>query len=110
LRAARWFGAKSRAIRDTRIIDRACWVPDASMSLVEVEYVAGPPDTYVLAEHLDEPAAARALLDHFHGSTIPTEARGSLIFRPTHVLDAVIRERLEPISLLKGEQSNTSIR
>jgi maltose alpha-D-glucosyltransferase / alpha-amylase len=110
LRAARWFGGKSRAIRATRVIDRACWAPDASVCLVDVHYVNGPSETYVLADHFDDPSTARALLAHFDGSTIVTEAGGSLSFRPTRRLDTIDRDHLEPIRPLKGEQSNSSIR
>jgi maltose alpha-D-glucosyltransferase/alpha-amylase len=110
LRAARWFGGKSRAIGDTRIVDRACWAHDAWIYLVEVQYEAGPPDTYVLADRLDEPAVARALLERFQGATLPTEAGGAIVFRPTQFLSSIPAERLEPVALMRGEQSNTSVR
>ena len=110
LRAARWFGGKNRAIRATRVIDRACWAPEASVCLVDVDYADGPSETYVLADHFEEPSTARALLAHFDGATIGTEAGGSLSFRPTRRLDTLERGQLEPISALKGEQSNSSVR
>ena len=55
LQRARWFGGKSRAIRDARVIDRARWVADSELCLVEVQYELGQPETYVLAERLDDP-------------------------------------------------------
>jgi maltose alpha-D-glucosyltransferase/alpha-amylase len=110
LRAARWFGGKSRAIRDTREVDRACWVDDAALSLVEVVYADGTPETYVLADRLDDAAVARALLQQFHGAQIATDAGGKLVFRPTRLFEGTLPEATEPISLMRGEQSNTSIR
>ena len=110
LRSARWFGGKNRAIRATRVVDRAGWVPDAEVCLVEVEYADGPPETYVLADRLDEPPVARAILRQFSGARLQTEAGGSLVFRPTHLFGAIPPETAEPIGLMRGEQSNTSIR
>jgi trehalose synthase-fused probable maltokinase len=110
LRAARWFGGKSRAIRDTRVLDRARWADDAELRLVEVEYADGPPETYVLAERLEEPRVPRALLRQFSGTQVATEAGGALIFRPTHLFDEIPLETTEPIGVMRGEQSNTSIR
>jgi trehalose synthase-fused probable maltokinase len=109
-RAARWFGGKSRDIAETRIVDRACWAADASLSLVEVRYLVGSPETYVLVERIDEPTVARAALERFQGATVPTDAGGSLVFRPTHFLRSTPPDRLEPVALMRGEQSNTSVR
>lgn len=84
------------------------------MCLVEVRYEEGAAETYVLAERLADPDVARGLLRKFQGATVPTEAGGALVFRPTHVLASVLTERSESegeaVSLLRGEQSNTSIR
>ncbi|MBV9895951.1 MAG: sugar phosphotransferase [Chloroflexi bacterium] len=110
LRQARWFGGKSRTIADTRIVDSARWIPDSSLFLVEVTYTTGPPDTYVLAERLEEPAVAGALLAQFRGTTVRTDRGGRLEFRPTHVLNAIPQRELEPVRPMSGEQSNTSIR
>jgi trehalose synthase-fused probable maltokinase len=110
LREARWFGGKSRAIREVRVVDRASWAADASVSLVEVAYHDGAAETYVLAERIDDPAVARALLAQFEGAIVPTEAGGVLSFSPTHLFGAIARERTEPIAPMRGEQSNTSIR
>ena len=78
LREARWFGGKSRGIRDTRVIDRACWADDATLSLVEVQYEIGAPDIYVFADRLDDPAVPRAVLRQFSGAQIATDAGGAL--------------------------------
>ena len=110
LRGARWFGGKSRAIRDTRVIDRARWLPEAWMRLLSVEYETGPPETYVVADHFDDPPIALALLQQFRGATIPTESGAQLIFRPTHRFHELASRRLEPVASMRGEQSNTSIR
>jgi trehalose synthase-fused probable maltokinase len=109
LRAARWFGGKSRAIRDTRVLDRACWAEDATLCLVEVEYADGAPETYVVADRLDDPAVPRAVLRQFDGAHVATEAGGALVFRPTHLFATIPLQATEPIALIRGEQSNTSI-
>jgi maltose alpha-D-glucosyltransferase/alpha-amylase len=107
---ARWFGGKSRTIVNTRIVDRAHWADSAGLQLVEVSYTSGPSELYVLADRLEDPSVARAILDHFHGSTIATERGGHLVFRPTHVFQSAATQPLEPVQAMKGEQSNTSIR
>jgi trehalose synthase-fused probable maltokinase len=110
LQRARWFGGKSRAIRAARVVDRAAWVTDAELTLVEVQYDDGPPETYILAERLEDPAVPRALLDRFRAPPVPTEAGGTIVFTASHLFDSIFRESAEPISLMRGEQSNTSIR
>jgi trehalose synthase-fused probable maltokinase len=110
LQRARWFGGKSRAIRDTRLVDRARWVDDSDLCLVEVQYEAGLAETYVLADRLEDPRVARAMLDQFRGATMPTEGGGALSFVPTHLFESVLTEVTEPIAPMRGEQSNTSIR
>ncbi|MBV9578760.1 MAG: sugar phosphotransferase [Chloroflexi bacterium] len=111
LRAARWFGGKSRAMVDARLVDSACWAEHASVSLVEVAYASGPSETYVLTERFEEPEVGHALLRHFvDGATLPTERGGALMFRPTHILPTRVADGLEPVELLRGEQSNTSLR
>jgi trehalose synthase-fused probable maltokinase len=109
LRAARWFGGKSRVIVDTRVCDRAGLGP-GTIRLVEVRYAEGPSEMYVLVEPLDDPSVGIALLDTFGGASVSTECGGSLRFEPTHLFTSVARERLTPIALMRGEQSNTSIR
>lgn len=111
LRQARWFGAKSRVLEDARIVDSACWTDGSALSLVEVSYADGPPDTYVLAGSLDDPKVGRSLLQQFRGTSVPTQNGGGLQFRPTHLFASTLEaNHLEPIGLLRGEQSNTSLR
>jgi trehalose synthase-fused probable maltokinase len=110
IQSARWFGGKSRRIRQTRIVDRATWVDEAALCLVDVEYEDAPSETYVLADRLDDPPVALRLLEKFEGESAPTERGGTLEFRPTHVLAIIPPERTTPVELMRGEQSNTSIR
>lgn len=110
LREARWFGGKNRPIRDTRVVDRACWADNAAVFLVDVSYADGPPETYVFADRLEQPEVARAVLRQFQGANLATDAGGTLVFQPTHVLATIPLASAEPIALMLGEQSNTSIR
>ena len=110
LRAARWFGGKSRDIVDTRMVDRVCAVDTAALYLVGVEYAHGPPETYVMADRLDDADVALALVERFAGGSVSTESGGRVTFEPTHLFGSVARDRLMPVAVLRGEQSNTSIR
>lgn len=112
IRTARWFGAKSRTIQTVRVIDSATWTSGSTVSLVDVVYAdAGPPDTYVLVTDLDAASVGRDLLDHFRGQSVPTDRGGRLEFRPTRLFDEVVDAAAsEPVSLMRGEQSNTSLR
>jgi len=109
LRAARWFGGKSRVIRSATVVDRASLAADATLYLVNVEYERGAPEAYILVERLAEPDVGRALLQRFGGARVPSERGGTLTFAPTHLLATVDRARTEPIRQLQGEQSNTSL-
>jgi trehalose synthase-fused probable maltokinase len=110
LRAARWFGGKSRSISTTRTVDTACWADESTLSLVEVIYANSPSETYVVTDRFDDPAVGRSLLRQFSGAGVRTTQGGSLAFRATHIFHAVAAERLEPIALMRGEQSNSSLR
>lgn len=44
----RWFGAKARTIRGVRVIETIPILPTAYLVLMQVDYAAGEPDTYVL--------------------------------------------------------------
>jgi trehalose synthase-fused probable maltokinase len=110
LREARWFGGKSRTIAETRVIDSALLADEAPLQLLEVRYASGVPDTYVLVDGLENAAVARKILGRFRGATVRTDRGGRLECRPTHVLDSVAPHTLEPIRLMPGEQSNTSVR
>jgi trehalose synthase-fused probable maltokinase len=114
----RWFAGKSRHIADVRVLDWAPWVFDSGFWLVEVVYKdQGPSDRYVLVEtfagpeNLDQADVADALLQHFRqGTTLQTPNGGQVVFCPTARLDSVPEERTRPAELLRGEQSNSSIR
>jgi trehalose synthase-fused probable maltokinase len=94
-----------------RSLDATCWTDAATIEWVEVVYQDGPPETYVLAERLDDPAVSRGLLAQFRTrSVVETEHGATLTFRPTHLFDHIPLELAEPIAPLRGEQSNTSIR
>jgi trehalose synthase-fused probable maltokinase len=110
LRAARWFGGKSRTIVETSVLDQGSWADGASLWLVEVSYESGPPDTYVLADRLDEPTIGAALLRQFSGAEVSTQAGGQLRFRPTRLFESYAARQTEPVTVLRGEQSNTSLR
>src|SRR5207249_2964099 len=56
------------------------------------------------------PAVPRGVLRQFSGAQIATEACGALVFRPTHLFAEIPLETTEPIGVMRGEQSNTSIR
>jgi maltose alpha-D-glucosyltransferase/alpha-amylase len=110
LREARWFGGKSRTIAETRVTDSALLADDARLQLLEVRYASGVPETYVLVDRLDDPVIARKILERFRGASVRTEGGGRLECRPTHVFDSVSPRELEPVRLMQGEQSNTSVR
>jgi trehalose synthase-fused probable maltokinase len=110
LRGARWFGGKDRALRSLRVVDHAEWTDTDTLSLVEVQYQYGRPETYVVTERFPEPAVARTLLRQLHGAHVPTAAGGELVFCPTHLLGSVPAERTEPVAAMSAEQSNTSVR
>src|SRR5207302_2276886 len=54
--------------------------------------------------------ASRALLRQFHGAQVATKAGGALAFRPTHLFQTIPLDMAEPVGLMRGEQSNTSLR
>jgi maltose alpha-D-glucosyltransferase / alpha-amylase len=110
LRGARWFGGKSRRIRSVDVVDRADWVSRSTLRLACANYEDGGAETYVLAEAFDQAAVGRAVLQQFRGARMPTERGGTLVFEPTHLFGAIDLQRTEPIEVLKGEQSNTSLR
>jgi trehalose synthase-fused probable maltokinase len=110
LRAARWFGGKSRGIRALQIADRVQWAADDELALVKVAYDVGAPETYVMANRFPDASVARALLQQFDGATLRTRHGGELRFCPTHVLRTIDARETEPVTTLRGEQSNTSVR
>jgi maltose alpha-D-glucosyltransferase / alpha-amylase len=67
----RWFGAKARRIRSTRVVD---WTgidrPLAALTLVEVEYEEGAPETYFLPLALSLERAADQIRESAAGAVI----------------------------------------
>jgi trehalose synthase-fused probable maltokinase len=110
LRAARWFGGKSRPIQAVTEVDRAEWVAGSALILVEVTYAYGAPETYVLAERLEDPTVATSVLQAFDGRSIPSDGGGAIQFQHTRLLAALPPDRAMPVAPMRGEQSNTSIR
>src|SRR5262249_12473895 len=110
LRAARWFGGKSRGIRSVAVVDRVRWTPESTLRLVDVVYADGGVETYVLAERLEEPAVGHVLLRQFAGAEVRTERGGRSVCAPTHLRPGIDQQGIEPMAQLRAEQSNTSIR
>ena len=119
----RWFGAKSKVIRKVAVLDRLP-LPEAGPSiqllLCEVAYTAGKADTYLIPVDLEtrseaeplgkDPAGnasfSRALLKRVLDGTSSTAGRGYL----TSSCLKPVAGRIPVPHLMKGEQSNTSIR
>ncbi len=75
----RWFGAKARTIRATRILDHAS-LPvgdrDTLLCLVRVDYESGEPDEYFVPMALASGHQARAVHDHSPGDVIARTGTG----------------------------------
>ena len=114
LRAARWFGGKSRAIRATRVVDRALLGRRRRRCRwSRCSYAHGPPETYVLAERLDDPSVgARAAAISFAGAHAADRSAAARwrSGRRTCSHDDRRASDSSRSRLLRGEQSNTSIR
>ncbi len=116
--ARRWFGGKARGLKSARIVERVA-VPTAAYSawitLVQLEYVDGEPETYVLPLGILEGERADNLARTAPWTVVATLARGearALLVDPsaepvfaTALLDAVIRRRR-----LRGDQGSVSAR
>ena len=87
----RWFGGKTRQVRNARIAD---WValPDseAVLALVEVQYKTGEPDTYLLPLSIAFDKAAHSMRD-----TLPNSVLCPIVFhnRPGLLVDALTDDR-----------------
>jgi maltose alpha-D-glucosyltransferase/alpha-amylase len=134
----RWFGAKGRTIRGTRLRDCGRFGDAAWLTLIDVTFAEGPDETYAvplvlgdaagvapgalsLAVDLDgAPARAADALDHpgfcldlltafERGSTVPTARGGSVRFTRTDRFPRLAPGASVAPRRLTGEQSNTSV-
>jgi maltose alpha-D-glucosyltransferase / alpha-amylase len=119
LRGQRWFGGRSRRIKDVQVVD-AVSIGDAQLEIVEVNYQTGDAETYAMPLHrtaegrvvdaLGEPAFTRFLLEaitrrrRFHGR------RGDVVALPTPHLARLWKggDDLAP-KVGTAEQTNNSV-
>ena len=119
LRGQRWFGGRSRRIKDVTIVD-AVPILDAELKIVDVQYQTGDPDTYAvplgpngdgrIVDAMGEPAFNHLLLEaigrrrRFHGRV------GDVIALPTTQLPRLrgVDDDLAP-RLGTAEQTNNSV-
>ena len=113
----RWYGAKSRAVAHSEVlesVDLRTTSPRFTLELVELRYETGAHDIYQLVhgeeeiDGLDDPAAARELV-HAMRSGLSLQGReGTVEFRPVEGFAGLGRE-LQEARLVGAEQSNTSL-
>ncbi len=72
----RWFGSKARAIRAIRITETIPILPTAYLTLMQVAYVTGEPETYVLPVAFVAGAPAQALGQERPAAVIATLKAG----------------------------------
>jgi hypothetical protein len=117
LPAQRWFGTKTRAVREVSIEDAIPLGPGA-LAIARVTLDDGAVDRYCLAlldggvpaagDALDDPRLARALLDlALTGMRVPGRG-GELVGRPS-TARAPALPGSPAVRKVGGEQSNTSI-
>jgi maltose alpha-D-glucosyltransferase / alpha-amylase len=118
LQGQRWFGARSRRIKDVSVVDSVA-IADAVLKVAEVNYLTGDPDTYALplcpnadgrvVDALGEPAFNRFLLDaiahrrRFRGTV------GDVIALPTPHLNRMRGDDELAPRLSSAEQTNNSV-
>jgi maltokinase len=113
----RWYGAKSRAVTHSEVLDSVelrTTDPYFTLELVEMRYDTGAHDIYQLLhgdteiDGLEHPAAARELVHAMRSGLTLQGAEGTVEFRPVEGFAGLGRELLEarPVG---GEQSNTSL-
>jgi maltose alpha-D-glucosyltransferase/alpha-amylase len=112
----RWFGAKERTVREHHLVDRTLADSPVAIVLVELTYVSGAPDTYLLLPDADEwdafgqPAQALQLLRLVRANAeLGTERGGHVRFRHTNALGDRPSDQAS-VRRLGVEQSNSSIR
>lgn len=76
VRPRRWFGAKTRAIRAIRLNETLPILPTAYLTLIQVTYAEGDPETYVLPVAFAAGAAGQALAVERPAAVIATLAAG----------------------------------
>jgi predicted trehalose synthase len=113
----RWYGAKSRAVAHSEVLDAVelrTTDPRFTLELVELRYETGAHDIYQLlhGEHeidgLDDPAAARELVHAVRSGLTLQGREGTVEFRPIEGFAGLGRE-LREARLVGAEQSNTSL-
>jgi maltokinase len=113
----RWYGAKSRAVAHSEVLDAVelrATEPRFTLELVELRYETGAHDIYQLLhgeeeiDGLHNPAAARELVHAMRAGLTLQASEGTVEFRPIEGFAGLGRELLEarPIG---AEQSNTSL-
>ncbi len=74
----RWFSAKSRQIKSVQVLDWSVLQPsNSALTLLEIQYDSGPPDTYLLLLAVTVGDSAEKLLHEFPNAAIaPVVSRG----------------------------------
>jgi len=108
IRRQRWFGAKSRAIRSTSVIDWGTFNNrQASLALVKVSYEIGEADTYLLPLAIASEKEA-TILPNAIIATIPSAQGKGVLYDALHniqaanALIAIIGEAI-PVKMNQGE-------
>jgi trehalose synthase-fused probable maltokinase len=113
----RWYGAKSRAVAHSEVlesVDLRTTAPRFTLELVELRYETGAHDIYQLVhgeeeiDGLDDPAAARELVHAMRSGLTLQGREGTVEFRPVEGFAGLGRE-LQEARLVGAEQSNTSL-
>jgi maltokinase len=113
----RWYGAKSRAVAHSEVlesVDLRTAAPRFTLELVELRYETGAHDIYQLVhgeeeiDGLDDPAAARELVHAMRAGLTLQGREGAVEFRPVEGFAGLGRE-LQDARLVGAEQSNTSL-
>jgi len=113
----RWYGAKSRAVAHSEVlesVDLRTTAPRFTLELVELRYETGAHDIYQLVhgdeeiDGLDDPAAARELVHAMRAGLTLQGREGAVEFRPVEGFAGLGRE-LQDARLVGAEQSNTSL-
>ncbi|MGH7920193.1 MAG: maltose alpha-D-glucosyltransferase [Candidatus Dormibacteraceae bacterium] len=114
----RWFGGRTRVLRETQIIDRVV-VGRARLELVEARYTEGDPETYLLAlkeapsgeveDAFADPGFCRFLLDAIRRRRRFRGRSGDLIALPSSLLRRLPPDADLTPQVMRREQSNTSV-